>query len=88
MVRRSIHDIYFDVLKVIGSGVDKPTRIMYKANLAWSTMQNVFKRLIDGGFITVRYKNASKRYYLTDKGRRAVYYHMKSMEGLIPLRAS
>jgi predicted transcriptional regulator len=51
MARRSRLEIYFDVLKALDKGVDKPTRLMYKANLSWSSLQDTFDTLIDGGFM-------------------------------------
>jgi len=86
MVRRSRLEIYFDVLKTLERGVDKPTRIMYKANLSWSSLQDTFDTLIDGGFMTVKNSKASKRYFITDKGRRALSYHMRSMDGLVKVK--
>ncbi len=42
MSRRSILDIYFDVLEAIGKGIDVPTRITYETNLSWKEGSNVF----------------------------------------------
>ena len=82
MVRRSRFEIYFDVLKEIDNGTDKPTRIMYKTNLSWTSLLSVFDALINSDFIRKEKKNSSKRYYITDKGRNALSYHLKSLEGL------
>ncbi len=57
MVRRSRQLIYFDVLKAIEEGTDKPTRIMFEANLSWSSLCSVFDTLINGGFIREEKKN-------------------------------
>lgn len=88
MVRRSRLEIYFDILEVIEGGTSKPTRIMYKTNLSWNTMHSIFETLIEGGFIREVEKNNSKRYDITDKGRRALAYHRRSLEGLIKVRQS
>ena len=86
MVRRSRLEIFFDVLAVIDRGVSKPTRIMYKTNLSWTSLHEVFETLINGGFIQEEeYKN-SKRYSITDKGRSALSYHLQSLDGLIQVR--
>ena len=82
MVRRSRLEIYFDVLKAIDKGTDKPTRIMYETNLSWTSLLSVFDALINSDFIRKEKKNSSKRYYITDKGRNALSYHLKSLEGL------
>jgi len=83
MVRRSRLEIYFDVLKALDRGIYKPTRLMYKANLSWSSLQDTFETLLDGGFMAVEINNKSKRYRITDKGRRALSYHVRSLDGLV-----
>ncbi len=83
MDRRSRLEIYFDILKVIGRGVDKPTQIMYKANLSWETMQDIFETLIKSGFIQEEIMMNSKRYKVTDKGKGALSYYLKSLDGLV-----
>ncbi|MDQ1281210.1 MAG: 45 protein [Thermoproteota archaeon] len=82
MVRRSRLEIYFDILAVVNKGIDKPTRIMYKTNLSWMVLQDIFITLIDSGFIKEETKMNTKRYYVTDKGKNALSYHLKSMDGL------
>ena len=82
MVRRSRLEIYFDVLEVIDKGTNKPTRIMYKTNLCWASLLNVFDTLINSDFIRAEKMKSSKRYYITEKGRNALSYHLRSLEGL------
>ena len=82
MVRRSRLEIYFDILEVIGKGTTKPTQIMYRTNLSWSVLQDMFETLTNGGFIIEETKLNSKRYYVTDKGKSALTYHFRSLEGL------
>ena len=82
MVRRSRLDIYFDVLKTIDNGTDKPTRIMYETNLSWTSLISVFTALINSEFIRAEKMKTSKRYYITEKGKNALSYHLKSLEGL------
>ena len=83
MVRRSRLEIYFDVLKVIDKGTDKPTRIMYETNLSWTSLCSVFDTLINSDFIREEKWKSSKRYHITEKGRNALSYHMKSVESFI-----
>jgi predicted transcriptional regulator len=87
MVRRSRLEIYFDVLNVIDRGIDKPTRIMYKTNLSWNTLQDIFATLLKGEFIREEIAKNSKRYYITEKGKRALHYHLKALEGFVTLKA-
>ncbi len=86
MARRSRFEIYFDILKVIGKGTDRPTRIMYQTNLSWIVLQEMFESLTSGGFIGERPEKSGVRYYLTDKGRNALSYHLKSIDGLAEVK--
>lgn len=83
MVRRSRLEIYFDVLRVIYKGTNKPTRIMYETNLSWTALCSVFETLLSSDFIREEKKKSSKRYHITEKGINALDYHMKSVEGFI-----
>ncbi len=83
MARRSKLEIYFEILDAIDRGVDKPTRIMYKTNLSWIMLHQIFEVLMTGGFVTEENSKNSKRYYITEKGKRALSYHRRSLEGLI-----
>ena len=83
MVRRSRLEIYFDILEVIYKGTTKPTQIMYRTNLSWIVLQEMFETLITGGFIKEEIEKNSQRYYVTEKGENALSYHRKSLEGLV-----
>jgi predicted transcriptional regulator len=83
MVRRSRLEIYFDILEVISRGTDKPTQIMYRTNLSWTVLQDMFETLASGGFIREEDKINSKRYYVTEKGKSALSYHLRSLDGLV-----
>ena len=83
MVRRSRLEIYFDVLKTIDNGTDKPTRIMYETNLSWTSVCDVFDALLNSDFIRAEKKKTSTRYYITEKGKNALSYHLRSLEGLL-----
>ena len=83
MVRRSRLEIYFDLLKVVEKGVSKPTRIMYKTNLSWKTLHEILSVLVSKQFVREMRVGNSTRYHITDKGRSALGYHRKSLEGLV-----
>ena len=83
MNRRSTLEIYFDVLKTLERGITKPTQIMYKANLSWESMQKIFRTLIDGGFILKETLGNVNQYHITEKGRNALVYYSKSIDGLV-----
>jgi predicted transcriptional regulator len=87
MVKRSMLEICFDVLKVIQEGITKPTQIMYETNISWITLQNVFDTLINSAFVIVKTKGKSKRYGITAKGGKALSFHEKFLQefGITPL---
>ena len=80
MSRRSILDIYFDVLEVIGKGIDVPTRITYETNLSWKEGCNVFDALLGNDFIREKKEKNSVSFYLTKKGRNVLSYYWKALE--------
>ena len=82
IVRRSRLEMYFDVLKAIDEGTNKPTRIMYETNLSWSSLCGIFDTLIQGDLIREEKRKRSTRYHLTEKGKNALAYHVKSLDGL------
>jgi predicted transcriptional regulator len=86
MVRRSRLEIFFDVLTVIARGVSKPTRIMYKTNLSWTSMHDIFETLLQSGFILEEDVGRLKRYSITEKGQNALAYHLRSLEGLMDIQ--
>ncbi len=79
MNRRSRLEIYFDTLNAIERGIVKPTRIMYKANLSWKSMQDIFGKLIDSGLILEETLGNLKQYHVTEKGRSALSCYSKSL---------
>ena len=86
MPRRSRLEIYFDILEVIHRGISKPTQIMYRTNLSWTVLQEMFQTLIKGGFLKEERKKNSKRYFITDKGKNALSYHLKSVDGMVKVK--
>jgi len=78
--RRSKLEIYLDVLRVIKGGVNKPTRIMYGANLSWKPLQQVLRALLDQGLVIEidvsdgGDKRSSKHYEITQKGENVLRY--------------
>ena len=79
-LKRSRLEIYLDILRVIRTGVHKPTRIMYGSNLSWSPLQGILKSLIAQGLIVVVEERSRKKYEITEKGRRALRYFDQAKE--------
>ena len=76
--RRSKLDIQLDVLKAVREGVDKPTRIMYAANMSWNPVRKILDSLVDGGLLSVISNTvgnrAKRRYEITEKGVSVLNY--------------
>lgn len=84
--RRSKLEITLDVLKAVRDGVDKPTRIMYVANMSWNPTQELLERLVMEGHLDVTEerteKRSKKRYMITEKGLNVISY-LRGAEALI-----
>lgn len=55
---------------------EKPTRIMYKANVNWQTLDVALPKLIKCGLVKMRMVGKSKRYTATKNAPKALnHYH-------------
>ena len=66
--RRSELEIKMDVLQVVSQGIDRPTQIMYKANLSWIALQENLKALVAKSFLREENLGQRRRYELTQRG--------------------
>lgn len=57
-----------DILRAVRSGARAPTQIMYKANLAWTALQDSLHKLTETGFLARKATGSRKRYDITSKG--------------------
>ncbi len=86
--RRSKLEIYLDVLMLIRSGVNKPTRIMYGANLSWKPLQQILRFLVDQELIREvdaregrrRDRRTNTYYVITRKGEGVLNYFSRARE--------
>ena len=76
--RRSKLEIQLSILSAIQDGVDKPTRIMYAANMSWKPVQEILSRLVEQGLITIMTNSESaqskKRYVILEKGSKVLAF--------------
>ncbi len=76
--RRSKLDIQLEVLNAVRDGVDKPTRIMYAANMSWNPVRKILDSLVDGGLLSLITNTggnrAKRRYEITEKGISVIKY--------------
>jgi len=79
--RRSRLEIILIILAAIRKGVDKPTRIMYAANMSWRPSQRMLSRMMEQGLVEVRISPRSRRrYVITEKGINMIDYFEKANE--------
>ena len=81
--RRSKLEIYLEVLKIIKGGTDKPTRIMYQANISWQPLMKILSSMVSQELIEEidmtsggrrRDKRTSRIYVITMKGEQVIRY--------------
>jgi predicted transcriptional regulator len=86
--RRSKLEIRLKILAAVRDGVDKPTRIMYAANLSWKPTQRILSQLVEQGLVAeVRNEESEKsrlRYEITDKGVSVLAYFDRAKE-ILPI---
>ncbi|QQG49318.1 MAG: hypothetical protein HY247_03130 [archaeon] len=88
--RRSSMEILCDILEVVSSGMEKPTHIIYKANISWKVLNNSLKTLLSNGLVFRSNEGKRDVYKLTDKGYAALglYKDLKTRlahsEGVLP----
>ena len=66
--RRSHLEIQMDILRAVRNGARAPTQIMYRANLAWTALQDSLRKLTETGFLAKKANGSRKRYEITGKG--------------------
>ncbi len=83
---RSRFEITLTILSAIRDGVDKPTRIMYAANMSWKPTQRMLSHLVEQGLIlevlNTKGRQSRRLYTITDKGEKVLDYFDRSKEFL------
>lgn len=76
--RRSRLDICLNILRAVRSGVKKPTRIMYAANISWTVLKKILKSLVAAGFLSEIESQGRRRttrhYEITESGLNILIY--------------
>ena len=80
--RRSRLEIMLDILSAIRDGIDKPTRIMYAANMSWRPTQRMLSNMVEQGLLkmTPGSGKSTRRYVITEKGVNVLDYFEKANE--------
>ncbi len=66
--RRSKMEMYLDILRAIGSGAEKPTHVMYKANLSWVVMRGFLENLKSQGLVEESVVEGRSSLHLSNRG--------------------
>ncbi|RLG93932.1 hypothetical protein DRO27_05490 [Candidatus Bathyarchaeota archaeon] len=86
--RRSKLEIRLKILASVKQGVDKPTRIMYAANMSWKPVQRTLSHLVEQGLLAevihTESKQSKRRYQITEKGEKILDYFEKAKD-ILPL---
>jgi predicted transcriptional regulator len=72
--KRSKLEIYLVILRTIKLGVNKPTNIMYRCNLAWKPFKRILVALVEGGLIKAVDRGNRKTYELSLKRQEVLRY--------------
>lgn len=87
--RRSKLEIQLNILSSVMNGVDKPTRIMYAANMSWRPVQRNLSYLVDKGLlerqVNLESSKSKSRYVITEKGIHVLEYFKKARE-ILPIK--
>ena len=83
--RRSRFEIYVDILTEIMNGSQKPTKIMYGANLSYKPLKEILQSLLNQNLIDeeegiIKDKRTKVKYILTQKGVNVIRYYSKAKD--------
>ncbi len=84
-------EILIDILRAVANGNEKPTHIMYKANLSWTRLKDQLDFLLKQDMLIEEEHEAGTVYRMTPKGKETIEYfkkiesHLTTKRGLVPL---
>jgi predicted transcriptional regulator len=67
--RRSKLEIYIEVLRIIEYGINRPTKIMYTANISWKLLNDILSSLEKKELIERKTVKGHSLFFITNKGR-------------------
>ena len=83
--KRGRLEIYLDIIEAVRKSPQKPTRIMYKANLSWKPFMEILRSLQDQGLIDVAQTGNHTTLKITEKGKNVLKYFNEAMK-LVEIR--
>jgi predicted transcriptional regulator len=79
-LRRSHLEIRMDILSCVRAGAEKPTQIMYKANLSWNALKEHLEVLERGKLLNPVSVGTRKKYELTEKAFAVLMAYTKILD--------
>ncbi len=79
-LRRSHLEIKMDILSCVKAGAEKPTQIMFKANLSWTALKEHLVALERGGLLTAASRGRRTSYELTGKAMAVLMAYKKVID--------
>ena len=79
-MRRSHLEIRMDILYCVKSGAEKPTQIMYKANLSWGALKEHLAAREGGKLLAEVEYGTRRRYEVTERGATILMAYDKIVE--------
>jgi len=76
-------EIMCDILEVVSSGMERPTHIIYKANISWRVFNNCLKTLTSKGLVSKVNDGKRDVYQLTEKGYAVLNEYKSLRSGLL-----
>ena len=70
-------EIYLDILKAVSEGRQKPTHIMYRANLSWTRLKTHLSFLTGQDLLEESDNKEGTIYLLTSKAKETLGYYKK-----------
>ena len=86
MTRRSQMEIQMDILRAVANGREKPTHIMYRANLSWIRLKKHIDFLIAQNLLVEKVDDGNSVYSVTTKGVDIIRYFKRIETELYPKR--
>lgn len=79
-LRRSHLEIKMDILSCVMAGAEKPTQIMFKANLSWAALKEHLTALEQGKLLVPVAHGARTRYEMTAKATALLMAYKKILD--------
>lgn len=81
-------EIMCEILEVVSMGVERPTHIIYKANISWKVLNSFLKTLIKNNLLVKENDGKRAVYKMTDKGYSVLALYRDLKERLLVEKAT